>query len=66
MERPTTPPPAPRDLPGPSVPVRQVARSFYGMLTSEGFTQEQIVTLASDLLSLVQEDLGTPPPTDRR
>lgn len=52
--------------PRPPVQIRQVAKSFYGMLTNEGFTQDQIVHLANDLLTLVQSDLRTPGPAPAR
>jgi len=48
-------------------PIRQVARTFYDRLRSEGFTHEQVLHLANDLLSLVREDIvATPPPASRR
>ena len=51
----------------PPVQIQQVAKSFYGMLTSEGFTQSQIVDLANDLLAMVQGELrATPPQTQTR
>ena len=66
MERPADSA-SPAARPDPTVPVRQVARSFYTMLESEGFTHDQVLQLANDLLSLVREDLVTsPPPPDRR
>ena len=45
----------------PPVQIQQVAKSFYGMLTTEGFTQSQIVDLANDLLAMVQSDLRATP-----
>jgi hypothetical protein len=63
MDRPSVP----LEPPDPDVPVRQVARTFYAMLEAEGFTHDQVLQLANDLLSLVREDLGaTPRPSDRR
>jgi hypothetical protein len=51
----------------PPVQIQQVAKSFYGMLTTEGFTHAQIVHLANDLLALVQTDLrATPEPSAQR
>lgn len=48
-------------------PIRQVARSFYDMLKAEGFSHEQIVHLANDMLSLIREDIAsTPAPLTRR
>ena len=48
-------------------PIRQVARSFYDRLRGEGFTHDQVLHLANDLLSLVREDLvSTRPPPSRR
>jgi hypothetical protein len=48
-------------------PIRQVARAFYDRLRGEGFTYDQVLNLANDLLSLVQEDIvATPPPASRR
>jgi hypothetical protein len=52
--------------PRPPVQIQQVAKSFYGMLTTEGFTQDQIVHLANDLLAMVQTELRTPEPATRR
>jgi hypothetical protein len=46
--------------------VRQVARSFYAMLESEGFTNDQVLQLANDLLTLVREDLASSPPASER
>jgi hypothetical protein len=61
------PPEAAPAAPPDGVDVRQVARSFYAMLESEGFTSDQVLQLANDLLSLVREDLGASPrPSDRR
>ena len=34
-----------------------VARSFYAMLRSEGFSEQQIIELAGELLELVANDL---------
>ena len=65
MERPTAPAPAaePRD----AVQIEQVARTFYSMLTTEGFTSDQIVHLANDLLEMVGEEIrATPPPGEHR
>ena len=49
------------------LPIRQVARAFYERLRNEGFTHEQVVQLANDMLSLVREDIvSTPPPRPHR
>ena len=40
---------------------RTVARSFYGQLTREGFTPEQVIALANQLLDMVVTDLEQPP-----
>ncbi|MCB9683677.1 MAG: hypothetical protein H6735_01390 [Alphaproteobacteria bacterium] len=48
------------------VQTRQVARSFFGMLTNEGFTHHQIVDLANDLLAMVQQDMRDGAPSDKR
>ena len=37
------------------------AKAIDTMLTTEGFTQHQIVDLANDLLAMVQSDLRAPP-----
>jgi hypothetical protein len=51
------------DLP----PIRKVACAFYDRLRGEGFTHEQVLHLANDLLSLVREDIvATPAPASRR
>ena len=48
-------------------PIRQVARAFYDRLRGEGFTHDQVLHLANDLLSLVREDLvSTRPPAPPR
>ena len=47
------------------VQTRQVARSFFGMLTNEGFTHDQIVDLANDLLSMVHQDMRETPSAKR-
>jgi hypothetical protein len=48
-------------------PIAEVARSFYERLRTEGFTHDQIVHLANDMLSLVREDLvSTSPPAPSR
>lgn len=48
-------------------PITAVARSFYERLRAEGFTHDQIVHLANDMLSLVREDLvSTPSPARPR
>jgi hypothetical protein len=39
-----------------------IAQSFYDRLSAEGFSHEQIVALATELLNLVHEDLHAPPP----
>jgi hypothetical protein len=57
---------SPSNTARPPVQIQQVARSFYGMLTNEGFTQAQIVNLANDLLAMVQSDLRTPEPAQDR
>jgi hypothetical protein len=46
-------------------PIAEVARTFYERLRAEGFTPDQIVHLANDVLSLVQEDLASTPPPAR-
>ncbi len=41
-------------------PVRNhhnVAKAFYGTLSQEGFTPEQVIALANHLLGLVADDL---------
>lgn len=59
--------PNPPASPSDPRPIRQVARSFYDMLKAEGFSHEQIVLLANDMLSLIREDIAsTPAPTPRR
>jgi len=55
------------DEPSDREPIAAVARGFYDRLRAEGFTPDQIIHLANDMLSLVQEDLAsTPPPTRPR
>jgi hypothetical protein len=46
-------------------PIADVARSFYERLRAEGFTPDQIIHLANDMLSLVREDLASTPPPAR-
>jgi hypothetical protein len=36
---------------------QQTAKSFYGTLNNEGFTPEQVIALANNLLGLVADDL---------
>jgi len=55
------------DQPSDRKPIAEVAQGFYDRLRAEGFTHDQIVQLANDMLSLVREDLqSTPPPTRPR
>lgn len=37
-----------------------IAKSFYTRLTREGFTHDQVVALATELIDLVQRDLRAP------
>jgi hypothetical protein len=46
-------------------PIADVARAFYERLRAEGFTPDQIVHLANDMLSLVREDLASTPAPPR-
>ena len=38
-----------------------LARSFYTMLTAEGFDRDQVIGLATELLELVGRDLAPAP-----
>ena len=38
-----------------------IARSFYAMLTAEGFDKEQVIGLAAELIELVGRDLQPVP-----
>ncbi len=53
------------DEPSGHQPIAEVARTFYDRLRAEGFTHDQIVNLANDMLSLVREDLASTPPPAR-
>jgi len=43
-------------------PSAPIAHSFYTRLTREGFTHDQVVALATELIDLVHRDLRTAPP----
>ena len=49
----------PRKTPRPAAPI---AKSFYTRLTREGFTHQQVVALATELIDLVHRDLRRAPP----
>jgi hypothetical protein len=53
------------DGPADREPIEAIARSFYERLRAEGFTSDQIVHLANDMLSLVREDLASTVPPAR-
>jgi hypothetical protein len=54
MNRPTTASEQPK-------PTHAIARSFYDQLAREGFTPQQVVSLATTLLDLVHADLHRSP-----
>jgi hypothetical protein len=43
-------------------PHAPIAKSFYTRLTREGFTHQQVVALATELIDLVHRDLREEPP----